>query len=79
MQTWAHNQSEWAAVNGWLQGVTFDHVVELWWKAQMLAADKAERDNARRADPGDMFGKSPEYVAAYYATKRQAPVAVSEG
>jgi hypothetical protein len=34
-------------VNSWLERVTFDEVVEAWWRAQARRATKEEKDGRR--------------------------------
>lgn len=62
-----------------MKRLTFDQVVDLWWYCQAEAAKDRELHNRRTANPDDMYGKSREYVTAYYAAKLEgkgAPVEV---
>ena len=59
------------AVHTWLKYVDFATLTELYWRAQNERADEEDRDAKRAADPDDLFGKSLEYVAAYYERKRE--------
>lgn len=58
------------AVHTWLKRATLTEVIELYWMAQNLRADEEDTKARRLADPNDMFGKSVEYVAAYYAERK---------
>lgn len=54
-----------------LADLTFDQVVELYWEAKRRRAHREEWQRARVADPDSMVGKTPEYVTAYFAAKRE--------
>lgn len=64
------NQPVWFAVHSWLKWATFDEVVNLWWLAQNEKADEEDKRQARRDNPDDMYAKSPQYVADWYAKRR---------
>jgi hypothetical protein len=55
-----------------LADMTFDQVVELFWEAKRRRAERDEWNASRVADPNSMVGKSPQYVADYYAKQREA-------
>lgn len=59
------------AVHSWMQDMTLDRLIELWWEAQAIKATKIEEHRRRVADPDNMTGKSAEYVNAYFARKRE--------
>ena len=56
-----------------LRFYSLPQVQRMWFEEQAKLAVEHARDAARTANPDDFYGKSPEYVAAYFAAKQQEP------
>lgn len=68
----AHRREKVFALHGWLQSVTLDELIELYWQAQALRAADEEKNAAQVANPDSMVGKSVEYVTEYHRRKLAA-------